>query len=110
MPLTGGITKASLVTELFISAASFQETTRVLTDAAVRGARDDLRGLKENVIVRRLVPAGTGLRYHNESRKSKLKLNIDQAFEQEAAFTAGAAMPAVLVPQTVPLQVQMMAS
>src|SRR5699024_1809759 len=59
-----GITKASLSTESFISAASFQETTRVLTEASVRGARDDLRGLKENVIVGRLIPAGTGLAYH----------------------------------------------
>ena len=60
-PLLLGITKASLATESFISAASFQETTRVLTEAAVRGLRDDLRGLKENVIVGRLIPAGTGL-------------------------------------------------
>ena len=59
-----GITKASLATESFISAASFQETTRVLTEAAVRGTRDTLRGLKENVIVGRLIPAGTGLAYH----------------------------------------------
>ncbi len=88
-----GITKASLVTESFISAASFQETTRVLTDAAVRGARDDLRGLKENVIVGRLVPAGTGLAFHNERRKRRVKLDVDQAFdqvvEQEAALAAG---------------------
>ncbi|MDX1654297.1 MAG: DNA-directed RNA polymerase subunit beta', partial [Candidatus Competibacteraceae bacterium] len=63
-----GITKASLATESFISAASFQETTRVLTEAAVRGSRDDLRGLKENVIVGRLIPAGTGLAYHTERR------------------------------------------
>ncbi len=66
-----GITKASLVTESFISAASFQETTRVLTEASVRGARDDLRGLKENVIVGRLIPAGTGLAYHREQRKNR---------------------------------------
>ncbi len=63
-PILLGITKASLATESFISAASFQETTRVLTEAAVRGLRDDLRGLKENVIVGRLIPAGTGLAYH----------------------------------------------
>ena len=63
-PVLLGITKASLATESFISAASFQETTRVLTDAAVKGKRDDLRGLKENVIVGRLIPAGTGLAYH----------------------------------------------
>ncbi|HSR01290.1 MAG TPA: hypothetical protein VLM20_00680, partial [Methylophilaceae bacterium] len=66
-----GITKASLSTDSFISAASFQETTRVLTEAAILGKRDDLRGLKENVIVGRLIPAGTGLAYH-ESRKSKV--------------------------------------
>jgi len=61
-----GITKASLATESFISAASFQETTRVLTEASVRGMKDSLRGLKENVIVGRLIPAGTGLSYHAE--------------------------------------------
>lgn len=65
-----GITKASLSTDSFISAASFQETTRVLTEAAILGKRDELRGLKENVIVGRLIPAGTGLAYH-ESRKRK---------------------------------------
>ncbi|MEE4202231.1 MAG: DNA-directed RNA polymerase subunit beta' [Halieaceae bacterium] len=64
-----GITKASLATESFISAASFQETTRVLTEAAVTGKRDYLRGLKENVIVGRLIPAGTGLAYHEERRR-----------------------------------------
>lgn len=69
-PVLLGITKASLSTESFISAASFQETTRVLTEASVNGKRDDLRGLKENVIVGRLIPAGTGLAYHN-SRKRK---------------------------------------
>ena len=64
-PVLLGITKASLATESFISAASFQETTRVLTEAAVRGTGDTLRGLKENVIVGRLIPAGTGLAYHS---------------------------------------------
>jgi DNA-directed RNA polymerase subunit beta' len=64
-----GITKASLSTDSFISAASFQETTRVLTEAAIMGKRDDLRGLKENVIVGRLIPAGTGLAYHNTRRR-----------------------------------------
>ncbi len=68
-----GITKASLVTESFISAASFQETTRVLTEAAVKGAKDDLRGLKENVIVGRLIPAGTGQTYHEERRRRRMK-------------------------------------
>ncbi|HEX8739926.1 MAG TPA: DNA-directed RNA polymerase subunit beta' [Casimicrobiaceae bacterium] len=67
-----GITKASLSTDSFISAASFQETTRVLTEAAIMGKRDDLRGLKENVIVGRLIPAGTGLAYHNARRRQKL--------------------------------------
>ncbi|MDN5848658.1 MAG: DNA-directed RNA polymerase subunit beta' [Nitrococcus sp.] len=68
-PVLLGITKASLATDSFISAASFQETTRVLTEAAVRGARDDLRGLKENVIVGRLIPAGTGFAYHAERQR-----------------------------------------
>ena len=67
-----GITKASLATESFISAASFQETTRVLTEAAVTGKRDYLRGLKENVVVGRLIPAGTGLAYHKERRAKRL--------------------------------------
>ncbi|QKT04106.1 DNA-directed RNA polymerase subunit beta' [Ectothiorhodospiraceae bacterium 2226] len=70
-PLLLGITKASLSTESFISAASFQETTRVLTEAAVSGKVDDLRGLKENVIVGRLIPAGTGLAYHAERRRRR---------------------------------------
>ena len=69
-PVLLGITKASLATESFISAASFQETTRVLTEAAVRGTRDSLRGLKENVIVGRLIPAGTGLAFHTKRRKA----------------------------------------
>ena len=60
-PLLLGITKASLTTQSFISAASFQETTRVLTDAAIRGAKDDLLGLKENIIIGHLIPAGTGM-------------------------------------------------
>ncbi|MBA6421590.1 DNA-directed RNA polymerase subunit beta' [Pseudomonas neustonica] len=67
-----GITKASLSTESFISAASFQETTRVLTEAAVTGKRDHLRGLKENVVVGRLIPAGTGLAYHAERKRQKM--------------------------------------
>jgi DNA-directed RNA polymerase subunit beta' len=68
-----GITKASLSTDSFISAASFQETTRVLTEAAIMGKRDDLRGLKENVIVGRLIPAGTGLAFHRARKKSALR-------------------------------------
>ena len=66
-----GITKASLATESFISAASFQETTRVLTEAAVTGKADNLRGLKENVVVGRLIPAGTGMSYHTQRKKSR---------------------------------------
>ena len=75
-----GITKASLTTESFISAASFQETTRVLTEASINGKVDHLRGLKENVIVGRLIPAGTGLAYH-EQRRSNKKASAEQAFE-----------------------------
>jgi DNA-directed RNA polymerase subunit beta' len=70
-----GITKASLSTDSFISAASFQETTRVLTEAAIMGKKDELRGLKENVIVGRLIPAGTGLAFHNARRKQRLGLD-----------------------------------
>jgi DNA-directed RNA polymerase subunit beta' len=70
-----GITKASLSTDSFISAASFQETTRVLTEAAILGKKDDLRGLKENVIVGRLIPAGTGLAYHTTRRRQKLGMD-----------------------------------
>jgi len=86
-----GITKASLSTDSFISAASFQETTRVLTEASIMGKRDELRGLKENVIVGRLIPAGTGLAYH-EARK--VRENMDDAerraiAEAEAAELAG---------------------
>ena len=76
-----GITKASLSTDSFISAASFQETTRVLTEAAIMGKRDDLRGLKENVIVGRLIPAGTGLAYHRAR-----KLRSDTAEAADALF------------------------
>ncbi len=73
-----GITKASLATESFISAASFQETTRVLTEAAVAGKKDGLRGLKENVIVGRLIPAGTGYAYHQERAKAKAAFNAHE--------------------------------
>ena len=72
-----GITKASLSTDSFISAASFQETTRVLTEAAIMGKRDELRGLKENVIVGRLIPAGTGMAYH-EARKVKETMDDEE--------------------------------
>ena len=73
-----GITKASLSTDSFISAASFQETTRVLTEAAIMGKRDNLRGLKENVIVGRLIPAGTGLSFHNARKRQKLRLDAGE--------------------------------
>ncbi|MDP1559420.1 MAG: DNA-directed RNA polymerase subunit beta' [Nitrosomonas sp.] len=76
-----GITKASLSTDSFISAASFQETTRVLTEAAIMGKNDDLRGLKENVIVGRLVPAGTGLSFHNKRRKQKQFLDVQSVHD-----------------------------
>ncbi|MEE9421850.1 MAG: DNA-directed RNA polymerase subunit beta' [Gammaproteobacteria bacterium] len=76
IPILLGITKASLATESFVSAASFQETTRVLTEASVRGLRDDLRGLKENVIVGRLIPAGTGLAYHAERKRQRQEKDI----------------------------------
>lgn len=85
-----GITKASLATESFISAASFQETTRVLTEAAVTGKRDFLRGLKENVVVGRLIPAGTGLAYHDARKKAYAdKLNSESvtASDVEAALS-----------------------
>jgi DNA-directed RNA polymerase subunit beta' len=84
-PVLLGITKASLATESFISAASFQETTRVLTEAAVRGLRDDLRGLKENVIVGRLIPAGTGFAHHAERRRTREQDLADQLQELELA-------------------------
>jgi len=91
-----GITKASLSTDSFISAASFQETTRVLTEAAIMGKKDDLRGLKENVIVGRLIPAGTGLAYH-KARKDRENADAAEAktlaeqaaLEAEALFSGG---------------------
>ncbi|MFP5324512.1 MAG: DNA-directed RNA polymerase subunit beta', partial [Gammaproteobacteria bacterium] len=101
-----GITKASLSTDSFISAASFQETTRVLTEAAIMGKKDELRGLKENVIVGRLIPAGTGMAYHDARRvKEKmddeerraiaeadaLSLAADQAEAAEASGAEGSA-------------------
>jgi DNA-directed RNA polymerase subunit beta' len=83
-----GITKASLATESFISAASFQETTRVLTEAAVRGTTDHLRGLKENVIVGRLIPAGTGMAYHSSRKRD---VEEEQSIDLEALAAAIAA-------------------
>ena len=88
-PLLLGITKASLATESFISAASFQETTRVLTEAAVAGKKDVLRGLKENVIVGRLIPAGTGYAHHQLRKKQKNALN--QNYEIKEIITASEA-------------------
>ncbi|OPX54723.1 DNA-directed RNA polymerase subunit beta' [Oceanospirillum multiglobuliferum] len=86
-----GITKASLATESFISAASFQETTRVLTEAAVTGKRDHLRGLKENVVVGRLIPAGTGLTYHRNRKKKRQEVEAllagPSASDVEAALS-----------------------
>ena len=86
-PVLLGVTKASLVTESFISAASFQETTRVLTEASVRGSKDMLRGLKENVIVGRLIPAGTGLAYH-EGRRRDLLAEMEAAEAEEGELSA----------------------
>jgi DNA-directed RNA polymerase subunit beta' len=96
-----GITKASLSTDSFISAASFQETTRVLTEAAIMGKRDELRGLKENVIVGRLIPAGTGMAYH-QARKAKDQMDEAERraiADSEAAELASAAEATVL-PET----------
>ena len=90
-PVLLGITKASLLTSSFISAASFQETTRVLTEASINGKVDHLRGLKENVIVGRLIPAGTGLAYHQErarlrkERLGGLDMDLDQLIAKEVA-------------------------
>ncbi len=82
-----GITKASLSTDSFISAASFQETTRVLTEAAILGKRDELRGLKENVIVGRLIPAGTGLAYHETRKRKASGIDAASAVVEEAVIT-----------------------
>ena len=100
-----GITKASLSTDSFISAASFQETTRVLTEAAILGKRDELRGLKENVIVGRLIPAGTGLAYHEARKRAALAALAPstpsaQAAAAEALFTSSAEIAEVAVTET----------
>jgi DNA-directed RNA polymerase subunit beta' len=90
-----GITKASLTTQSFISAASFQETTRVLTDAAIRGAKDDLLGLKENIIIGHLIPAGTGVyRYH------EIDVTPPEGFEPPPP-PAEPAIPAAPIPELV---------
>ena len=95
-----GITKASLATESFISAASFQETTRVLTEAAVSGKRDELRGLKENVIVGRLIPAGTGFSYHLE--KAAAAAAFDDIEDTVSAEDAEQALVDALNTETTP--------
>ncbi|MGQ3171922.1 MAG: DNA-directed RNA polymerase subunit beta' [Methylophilus sp.] len=97
-----GITKASLSTDSFISAASFQETTRVLTEAAILGKRDDLRGLKENVIVGRLIPAGTGLAYHESRKRAAVASLTPNVAEPSQAMLAAEAMfaPEVVVEET----------
>jgi DNA-directed RNA polymerase subunit beta' len=89
-----GITKASLSTDSFISAASFQETTRVLTEAAIMGKKDGLRGLKENVIVGRLIPAGTGLAFHR-ARKMKETWEAEERTAMLQAEKAAFAAPVV---------------
>ena len=102
-----GITKASLSTDSFISAASFQETTRVLTEAAIMGKRDELRGLKENVIVGRLIPAGTGMAFH-AARKVKEEMDdaerraISLQEAEELAAVQLAAVPADPVGESAP--------
>ncbi|MEE3159886.1 MAG: DNA-directed RNA polymerase subunit beta', partial [Pseudomonadota bacterium] len=85
-----GITKASLATESFISAASFQETTRVLTEGAVTGKMDTLRGLKENVVVGRLIPAGTGLTYHEERKRKRQSREDDRMKAMPESLTVSA--------------------
>ena len=89
-----GITKASLSTDSFISAASFQETTRVLTEAAIMGKRDELRGLKENVIVGRLIPAGTGMAYHDARKAKDLMDDAERRAISEAEAAELEAVPA----------------
>jgi len=101
-PMLLGITKASLATESFISAASFQETTRVLTEAAVRGMHDDLRGLKENVIVGRLIPAGTGFAHHEERRKTQEEILADELKGLESALEKSAEAAALALAEEPP--------
>ncbi len=96
-PVLLGITKASLATESFFSAASFQETTRVLTEASVSGKRDELRGLKENVLVGRLIPAGTGFIYHLQRRKKQQIIdNTEIVAVEDAASKAEQALSEAL--------------
>ena len=98
-PLLLGITKASLSTESFISAASFQETTRVLTEASVNGRADELRGLKENVIVGRLIPGGTGFAYHEERRRKRTTQEPEAVAKAEAMRTLADMVSEELVTQ-----------
>ena len=91
-----GITKSSLATESFISAASFQETTRVLTEGAVTGKKDHLRGLKENVVVGRLIPAGTGLAYHSERKRKRAELRASEGVSTVSAEEVQAALTEAL--------------
>jgi DNA-directed RNA polymerase subunit beta' len=100
-----GITKASLQTKSFISAASFQETTRVLTEAAVNGKADALEGLKENVIVGRLIPAGTGasMTKIREVAAKRDKLILDEREKQAEAAAAAAIVPDAPQPEPVAL-------
>jgi DNA-directed RNA polymerase subunit beta' len=88
-PVLLGITKASLSTDSFISAASFQETTRVLTEAAINGKVDYLRGLKENVIMGRLIPAGTGMEYYRRVKIAGEDVVEEEPVEQEPAYADG---------------------
>ncbi|MBT7329423.1 MAG: DNA-directed RNA polymerase subunit beta', partial [Oceanospirillaceae bacterium] len=91
-----GITKSSLATESFISAASFQETTRVLTEGAVTGKKDHLRGLKENVVVGRLIPAGTGLAYHSERKRKRQEQRAAEGTSTVSAEEVQAALTEAL--------------
>jgi DNA-directed RNA polymerase subunit beta' len=91
-----GITKSSLATESFISAASFQETTRVLTEGAVTGKKDHLRGLKENVVVGRLIPAGTGLAYHSERKRKRAEQRASEGVSTVSAEEVQAALTEAL--------------
>ena len=91
-----GITKSSLATESFISAASFQETTRVLTEGAVTGKKDHLRGLKENVVVGRLIPAGTGLAYHSERKRKRAEQHASEGVSTVSAEEVQAALTEAL--------------
>jgi DNA-directed RNA polymerase subunit beta' len=90
-PMLQGITKASLSTQSFISAASFQETTRVLTEAAICGKVDQLRGLKENVIVGRLIPAGTGMSMYHDFHMEEIEYEGPEASEEDLIFDFGEA-------------------